>query len=84
LTFGEMLSSIRLGDETTQVDFADRLGISKSHLCDIEKNRKTVSPARAARFAEVLGYNTEQFVRLALQDQIEQAGLRLIVRVEAA
>lgn len=84
LTFGEMLSSIRLGDGLSQMEFANKLGISKSHLCDIEKGRKTVSPARAARFAGLLGYSEEQFVRLALQDQVEQAGLDLIVRVEAA
>jgi transcriptional regulator with XRE-family HTH domain len=84
LTFGEMLSSIRLCDEMTQVEFANKLGVSKSHLCDIEKGRKTVSPARAAAFARLLGYSTEQFVRLALQHQVEQAGLSLLVRVEAA
>jgi transcriptional regulator with XRE-family HTH domain len=84
LTFGEMLSAIRLGEGLSQAEFAGVLGVSKSHLCDIEKGRKTVSPSRAARFAGLLGYSTEQFVRLALQDQVEQAGLGLIVRVEAA
>ena len=49
LTFGEMLSSIRLADGLSQVEFAHKIGISKSHLCDIEKGRKTVGPARAAR-----------------------------------
>jgi len=33
-----------------------RLGVSKSHLCDLEKGRKTVSPERAARWAQILGY----------------------------
>jgi transcriptional regulator with XRE-family HTH domain len=39
-----------------QPELAKKLGISKSHLNDIEKGRKAVSPERAARFAKILGY----------------------------
>ncbi len=45
-----------LSEEMSQVEFAKQLGISRSHLCDIEKGRKSVSVARAARFAKILGY----------------------------
>ena len=34
---GEPLESIRLGEEETQANFAEKLGISRSHLCDIER-----------------------------------------------
>ena len=84
LTLGGLLESIRLGEKMPQVDFAKLLKISKSHLCDIEKGRKVVSPGRAARFAKTLGYSEDQFVRLALQAQVEEAGLKLKVSVEAA
>jgi transcriptional regulator with XRE-family HTH domain len=84
LSLGALLESIRLGEGIAQAAFATRLGISRSHLCDIEMGRKAVSPARAARFAEILGYSPDQFVRLSLQDQVHDAGLRLTVRVEAA
>jgi transcriptional regulator with XRE-family HTH domain len=76
--------SIREGEEMTQADFAKKLHLSRSHLCDIEKGRKSVGPARAARFAKILGYPEESFVALALQAQVEEAGLKLTVRVEAA
>ena len=33
------------------------LGVSRSHICDIEKGRKVVSPERAAKWANVLGYS---------------------------
>lgn len=75
LTLGGLLRSIREGEETSQAEFAERLGISRSHLCDIEKGRKILSPARAARYAGILGYSETQFVRLALQATIEEAGL---------
>jgi transcriptional regulator with XRE-family HTH domain len=84
LTFGRLLVAIREGEGMAQVDFAARLGVSRSHLCDIEKGRKTVGAARAARFAKVLGYSPESFVALALQAQVREAGLKLTVSVEAA
>jgi len=84
LTLGGLLEAIRLGDEISQSELAERLEISRSHLCDIEKGRKTVSPARAAKFAKILGYSETQFVRLALQDMVDEAGLSLVVKVEAA
>jgi len=84
LTLGALLEAIRRGQEATQAEFAVKLSITKSHLCDIEKGRKVVSPARALRFAEVLGYSSDQFVRLALQDAVDRAGLHYKVEVTAA
>ncbi len=84
ISLAALLESIRLGEEMTQREFAAKLGVSKSHLCDIEKGRKLVSPERAARFAKELGYSSDQFVRLALQDAIDRAGLRYTVQVTAA
>ncbi|MCP3959149.1 MAG: helix-turn-helix transcriptional regulator [bacterium] len=84
LTLGDLLLSIRLGEEVSQTDFATRLGISRSHLCDIEKGRKTLSLRRAAEFARTLGYSETQFARLALQGLVEEAGLELTVQVTPA
>jgi plasmid maintenance system antidote protein VapI len=84
LTLGGLIESIRLGDGKSQVAFARKLGISASHLCDIEKGRKVISPERAARFAKVLGRSPEQFVRLSLQDLVDGAGLKMKVNVAAA
>ncbi len=84
LTLGGLLESIRLGEEMSQAEFARKLRISASHLCDIEKGRKVVSPERAARFARILGRSEPQFVRLALQELVDEAGLKLTVDVAAA
>jgi len=84
LTLGGLLESIRLSEEMSQAVFAKKLGISASHLCDIEKGRKVVSPERAARFAKVLGRSQQQFVRLALQELVTEAGLKMKVDVAAA
>lgn len=84
LTLGGLLESIRLSEEMSQAAFAKKLGISSSHLCDIEKGRKVVSPERAARFARVLGRSREQFVRLSLQEMVDEAGLKMRVEVVKA
>jgi len=84
LSVGSYLRSIREGEEASQVQFAAQLGISKSHLCDIEKGRKSVAPVRAAELARLLGYSERQFVQLALQDAMEKAGLPYKVTIDAA
>ena len=84
LTFGSLIESMRQADAMSQVEFAKRLGISKQHLCDIEKRRKFVSPERAARFAKILRHSEQSFVALALQDIVNQGGLKLKVTVHAA
>jgi len=84
LTFGGLIEAMCQAEEMSQVDFAKKLGISKQHLCDIEKGRKFVSPERAAKFAKILGHSEKSFVALALQDIVDQGGLKLKVSVEAA
>ena len=84
LTLSELLMSIRLAEGLSQVDFAKKLKISRSHLCDIEKRRKFLSVERACAFAVMLGYSKEQFVRLALQEQLEEASLNYKIILEAA
>ena len=84
LTFGCMIESIRLADEISQVALAKRMKISRAHLCDIEKGRRTVTIERAAKLAKVLGYSVHQFVATALQDQLRKAGVSGTVHLEAA
>lgn len=84
LTLHGLLAAIREGEGWSQTDMAERLGISRANLCDIEKGRKSVAPARAAEFARALGYSEKQFVRLSLQEIVDDAGLRLHVDVTAA
>ena len=84
LTLAELLNAIRIGEEMSHAEFASTLGISKSHLCDIEKGRKSVSLLRAIEFANTLGYSKDQFVRLSLQSMIEDAKLEYIVSIDAA
>lgn len=84
LTFGRVVWARRLGDELTLEALASKLGVSRGHLCDIEKGRRSVSPERAARWAKLLGESESVFVELALQAELDAAGLKYRVTVEAA
>ena len=84
LTLGRAIESIRKSQDLSQDACAKKLGVSKSHLCDVEKSRKTVSPERAAKWARTLGYPESVLVRLAIQDELDAAGLKYKVEIEAA
>lgn len=68
-SLGKTLRAIRLCDENTLSEFSKLLDVTISYLSDIEKGRKIVSPQKAYEYAELLGYSTKEFVRLALQDE---------------
>ena len=82
LTIGRLIWAIREAEETSQIEFAKRLGISKQHLCDIEHERKSISPGLAATYASKLGYLPEQFIQLALQGIVDRDGLKVFVAVK--
>jgi transcriptional regulator with XRE-family HTH domain len=84
LSFGRMIASVRLADEIPQAQLARRMGISRANLCDIEQGRRGVTVERAAQFARVLGYSVNQFVAVAVEDELRKAGLRVKVRLDAA
>ncbi len=85
LTIAGIIKSLRVCDEISQKDFAALLGISKQNLCDIEKGRKAVTPSRAALFAQKLGYPPTTFIRIALQEELDRAGIKLQINsVDAA
>lgn len=84
LTLGRTIRSIRLSEDKSQTVFAKKLKISTQYLCDLEHDRKTISPKKAKKFAEILGYSPEQFVALAIQDALDRDHIHMLVDVRAA
>lgn len=84
LSLGALIAAIREGEGWSQTHMGEILGVSRAHVCDIEKGRRLVTPDRAVRWAKALGYGERQFVRLALQDQLREAGVKMKVDVYAA
>lgn len=75
LTFGRILESFRQSEVITQKDFAYKLGITPSSLCDLEKGRRIPSLARARKIAQALDLNEIVVLQTVLQDQLDREGL---------
>jgi antitoxin HigA-1 len=84
LTLGEFLAAIRKGEGWSLAEMGAKLGVSRTHLWEIEEGRRSVRPDRAAGFARILGYHQEQMVELALQSILDQLKLKLKVHVQRA
>ncbi len=81
LTLNNLLVSIREGEDLSQVAFAKQLGVSRQFICDLEHDRRYLSPKMAREFAKRLGYSESQFIRLCLQDLIQNDGLNYEVQL---
>ena len=79
LSLGEFIRAHRLGEELTQVEFAEFLNISKQRLCDIEHNRTNISIKLAKEIAIKLDLPAEWLVKLTLQDQLKKEKIDLKV-----
>jgi transcriptional regulator with XRE-family HTH domain len=84
LLFKDMLHSVRLSVEMSQVELANLLGTTKSKICDYEKGRRVPTLEVASRLAKALGHSEALFVKKILEAQIEEADLKLKIKVEAA
>lgn len=82
-SFAKFIRSIRLGKEKSLQELAEKLGVSRGHLCNVENGRRRISVASAAEWATALGYHEWQFVLLALQADLDAAGIKLRVQLEA-
>jgi transcriptional regulator with XRE-family HTH domain len=83
LTFGRAMNGIRAVEGATLAQFAKRLSVSAQHLSDVEKDRRGVSVQRASEWARILGHPPAVLVRFLLQREVDMAGLKLKVSVEA-
>jgi len=81
VTFSNTLWAIRECEELSQSEMAKQLGVSRQYLCDIEHGRRAVSPSMAANFAIKLGYLPAHFIQLAMQDELNKAGLSFDVTI---
>lgn len=84
MSFGITVESLRISAGLSQVAFAKKLGISRANLCDIEKGRRPATIERAVKIAKTLGQPTEVFVKLALQSQVDEAGIHFQVELKAS
>ncbi|MCJ8276625.1 MAG: helix-turn-helix transcriptional regulator [Bdellovibrionales bacterium] len=83
-TIARLLKHYRDSFELTQSDMGKKLGITKQHVCDLEKGRRLISVEMASKIAKKLKEPIDYWVSVSLQDQVNKAKLKLKVSVEKA
>ena len=81
LTFGVFLKAARTGSAITQTQMGEKLGVTTSVICDIEKGRQLVSPSLAMKIAKKAKLSEKLAVQLCLQDQLRKAGVQMKVKI---
>lgn len=62
IRFGERVRSLRKRAGWTQVELAERLGLDRSYLADIERGRRNVSLRNLDLIAKGFGLTLSQFL----------------------
>lgn len=84
LTVGEFLNTWRTSEEMSLKEFGKLVGLSVPNLCDIEKGRKGVSPEKAQQIAKAMKVPPALLIRLAIEEQLQAAGLKYTVEIKPA
>ncbi len=82
LYFSDLLKAHRLGEEMTQEQLADKLGTSKRKFCAYEKGRGLPSVETIVKKKKKLSEPHEVWVKAHLQQQIDDANLKLKVEIK--
>ena len=78
-TFGTFLRAARTSLNLTQKEMGKKFNVSRSFICDIEKNRQLVSPKLAIKIAKKAKLSEKLAVKLCLQDQLDLAILIVVL-----
>jgi transcriptional regulator with XRE-family HTH domain len=76
MTFGAALKANRLSEEMSQEDVGEKIGVSRQYIHQLEVGDRSPSVEQAIKLAKVFGMIEDQFVELALQNQVEKAGIK--------
>ena len=74
MTFGQVLKAQRLGEEWTQADLAERVGVSPVAISQFERGLGHPKPETLQKIADVFGLKIESFLRYIMQDLIGAYG----------
>lgn len=83
-TLGNMIASLRQCDGISQKGLAEKTGVSKQFLSNVENNKKNVGIKFVKKIAKALDYPVEPFLELLIRDQIKKEGLNVEVKITAA
>jgi len=74
---GLLIKSMRIFSKMKGVELAEKLGISRQELSQIEKNKISVSPRRAKEIADAIGVRSDSFVKYATIAYLKRQGFEV-------
>ena len=83
VNFGGFLRAARTSMGVTQEEMAQKIGVSKSMICDIEKGRQLTSPKMALKIARAAKLSEEQALSLCFQDQLKKLKVDMRIKLVA-
>lgn len=82
-SFSSILRAYRTREDLTQQELAEKLGVTKSYISDLENKRRLVTVEQATIFAKKLKEPEKIWVEVALQDMLNRAGVAGTVKIVA-
>ena len=84
MDFGKFVRVARTTIGITQIELANKLGVTRSYICDIEKGRQSVGLKVAIQIAKQAGLSEKVAVMLCLQDMLDKSKIAYKVDIKAA
>lgn len=80
-SLGQLIRSLRECDELSQIYLAEKLGVSRQFLSDVEHDRRVVGVEFAKKLSVAMGYPIETFLQPLINEQLKRAGIKCQVEV---
>lgn len=74
-SLGEYIRIIRQQNDWSAKDMADKLGVSKAYVCNVETGKKGISLKKAIEFSEILKRPKEIFLYLVFSQQCSELNI---------
>lgn len=72
----------RVRQEKSLEEFSKRLGISYSHLCNIEIGKRDVPLKLVEKFSKILKYDEKKLLKTLLEERLQKAGLNYKISIK--
>lgn len=82
-SFAMAIRAYRTREDLTQEELANKLGVKKSYISNLENQRDFVTLDQAIRFAKVFKEPTSLWMTFALQDMVDRTGVSAKVKLVA-
>ncbi len=82
ISFATFILGVRTTLDLNQLEMAQKLGLSKSALCELEKGRTLVSTQTAVKYAKKAGFSVTLALEACLQDQLNKANVKKRVYIK--